>query len=379
MKKLLFSFVLLFTSITFQAQSIGIVGDFSNWGSDVVMTTTDNETFTLSAFTFPVTGGIKFRQDGAWTNSWGGSTFPVGSASVGGANITVPAGTYDVTFNLITLDYTFTAVSSGFDEIGFIGLFNNWSVSVPLVTTDGILYTMLDYYFSADGMKFRKDNNWDVSWGGNTFPSGEAILNGNNIPLTAGFYNVAFNYTGLNYSFIQVPVSLIGEGAQGWNSDVIMSSTDGGINFTLNNVTLSDGQVKFRANNNWAVNWGGTTFPSGTGVANGSTNINAIAGTYDITFNRITGEYNFATLSTKDFRESKAKVYPNPTQNNWTFITGNSPIESIQIVDVTGKTVYSNQFTENEVSVDASTLTSGIYFAKVKTNSSTQTIKLIKN
>src|SRR5690606_3088405 len=133
-----------------------------------------------------------------------------------------------------------------------------------LITFDGSQYTKEDFYFSANEVKFRKDNAWAVSWGGNTFPSGEAVLNGNNIPLTPGFYNVAFNYTGLNYTFIQVPVSIIGDGAQGWETDIALPTSDGGVSFSLENVQLVDGFVKFRANSSWGTNWGSSDFPSGT-------------------------------------------------------------------------------------------------------------------
>ncbi len=50
--------------------------------------------------------------------------------------------------------------------------------------------------------------------------------------------------------------------------------------------------LKFRENADWAVNWGDTTFPSGIAVDGGS-NIPVPAGTYRITFNCATGEYNF--------------------------------------------------------------------------------------
>ena len=48
------------------------------------------------------------------------------------------------------------------------------------------------------------------------------------------------------------------------------------------------------------TSWGGTTFPSGTGVLNSSNvadNIPTTPGTYDVTFDRLTGEYAF-TVST---------------------------------------------------------------------------------
>jgi hypothetical protein len=378
-KKLLFSLVLLFASMSFQAQSIGIVGDFNGWGSDVVMTTTDNENYSLVAYTFSISGNVKFRQDGAWTNNWGAAGFPSGTAVADGANIPVPAGTYDVTFNLTTLAYNFTAVSSGFEDIGFIGLFNDWTASVAMFTSNGTDYSKTDYYFSADGVKFRTNNSWAVSWGGDTFPSGEAILNGNNIPLTPGFYNLAFNFAGLNYTFIQVPVSIIGPGAQGWDTDVQLVSTDGGINFSLNNITLNNGPVKFRANNSWSTNWGSNTFPAGTGAVDGQ-EIPVLAGTYNITFNRLTGEYNFATLSIADFKPSKAIVYPNPTNNIWNLSSNNNEvITNLQLIDVSGKIILNQNNASDTMSVDAASLTNGIYFAKIKTETGQQTIKLMKN
>ena len=195
--------------------------------------------------------------------------------------------------------------------------------------------------------------------------------------MTIGFYNVNFNKNSLVYNFDQVPVSILGTGALGWDTDIQMNSTDGGINFTLDNLTLVDGVVKFRANNSWATNWGSDTFPIGTGVADGI-DIPTVAGTYNVTFNRLTGEYNFATLSVGDFTTSKAKVYPNPSQNVWNFSIENDSIEKIQIVDVTGKIVVDKLISSNLATIDATALTSGIYFAKVKTNYAIQTIKLVR-
>ncbi|MBA4154500.1 MAG: hypothetical protein C0512_09150 [Flavobacterium sp.] len=377
MKKLLFTFLFLLISFSNQAQSIGIVGDFNGWGSDVVMTTSDNENYSVSGYTFGLTGGVKFRQDGAWAVNWGSNSFPTGTGTSGGPNIPVPAGTYDIAFNRTTGAYSFTAVSAGFDNIGFIGLFNEWTESVAMITTNGIEYSMPNYYFGANNVKFRKDNSWEVNWGGDTFPGGTATLNGSDIPLTIGFYNVNFNKNTLVYNFDQVPVSILGTGALGWDTDIQMNSTDGGINFTLNNLTLVDGVVKFRANNSWATNWGSDTFPVGTGVADGI-DIPTVAGTYNVSFNRLTGEYNFATLSVVDFTTSKAKVYPNPSQNVWNFSIENDSIEKIQIVDVTGKVIVDKLISSNLATIDATALTSGIYFAKVKTNYAIQTIKLVR-
>ncbi|MCB0443664.1 MAG: hypothetical protein KDC50_06395, partial [Flavobacterium sp.] len=316
-KHLLLTLMLLLNSSIVLAQfdNISIIGQFTNWAADVPMATEDGVIYTLSSQNFAVSGGAKFRKDNMWDTNWGATTFPTGTATQGGQDIPVPMGTYDVEFNKETGTYIFTEVASEFDNIGIIGGFNSWAESEQMVTFDGSLYTLDDYYFSADEVKFRKDNNWDVNWGGSTFPSGEAIANGNNIPLVAGFYNVAFNYSGLNYSFIQVPVSLIGDGAQGWETDIALPSSDGGVTFLMQNFELVDGFVKFRANSSWGKNWGSADFPTGTGTQNGM-DIPTVAGIYNISFNRITGEYNFEeVLSVNDPLKVSAKVYPNPTQN----------------------------------------------------------------
>ncbi|MCB9426695.1 MAG: T9SS type A sorting domain-containing protein [Flavobacteriales bacterium] len=89
-------------------------------------------------------------------------------------------------------------------------------------------------------------------------------------------------------------ISLIGEGISDWNTDVALTSTDG-VNFTLKDYTFAGGGVKFRANNSWSLNWGGTDFPSGTGVKGGQNNIIVLAGKYTVSFNVNTGVYSFSS------------------------------------------------------------------------------------
>lgn len=292
-------------TINTNAQSIGMIGDFTSWSSDVVMNTSDNVVYTINNYTFLISGGVKFRQDGAWTNNWGSNTFPTGTGTPGGANIPVPAGTYDVTFNISTGAYSFTTVSTNFDSIGMYGGFNSWAnPSEPLVTADGIVYSKIDYHFTADGVKFIKDNNTSTTWGGTAFPSGTATAGGATIPLTAGYYNVDFNKNSLLYNFVQVPVSMIGDAVSDWSTDVDLVSTDGGVTFSLNNVTLLSGGLKFRANYSWASNWGSTAFPAGTGNLNGNDNIPvspSAAGIYNVSFNRLTGAYTFTYVSPLPF------------------------------------------------------------------------------
>ena len=58
------------------------------------------------------TGDVKFRADNNWEASWGNSFFPNEKAVLSGPNIPIPvAGTYLVTFNDSTRNYTFTIIS----------------------------------------------------------------------------------------------------------------------------------------------------------------------------------------------------------------------------------------------------------------------------
>ncbi len=89
-------------------------------------------------------------------------------------------------------------------------------------------------------------------------------------------------------------ISLIGDAVGGWNvgDDVDLSTTDNNI-YTITSLTIVSGGVKFRQDYDWAVNWGGTAFPMGTAVLGSGDNFPAIAGTYDVTFNLTTLEYEF--------------------------------------------------------------------------------------
>lgn len=91
-------------------------------------------------------------------------------------------------------------------------------------------------------------------------------------------------------------ISIVGTGVNGWpgnmtGAELAMTTTDF-VTYTLPNVSVTAGEVKFRQDYDWAINWGGSTFPSGTGIQGGQ-NIPTVAGTYDITFNRSNGTYTF--------------------------------------------------------------------------------------
>ena len=84
------------------------------------------------------------------------------------------------------------------------------------------------------------------------------------------------------------------------------------------------------------------------------------------------------TLNDKDFELSSFKAYPNPTQDNWTVKSKDQIISSIEVYDILGKQVLTMSTDSREVSIDGSSLKTGLYFAQIKTDSSLQSIKLVK-
>jgi hypothetical protein len=131
---------------------------------------------------------------------------------------------------------------------------------------------------------------------------------------TAGYYSLTVNIDDLTYTFEPYDASaaatydvvgLVGAGTSvGWpgddnpTPDVKMTKSDFDKHiWQANDVVLTDGPVKFRANLAWDVNWGGgENFPSG--IANGD-DITAKAGTYTVWFNDITGRYIFIPVVTE--------------------------------------------------------------------------------
>ena len=189
-----------FTCVSNCLPFIGITGtavppDFGS-GPDVDMSTNDGIIYTLPGYNFN-DGEAVFRLNDDPDLTLGGSTFPDGLAISGGGPIPVAAGTYTVSFNSTTGEYSFV-----YPEIGILGTaLAGWMDDIDMLTTDGVNYTLPEYYFSNGEVKFRQNNNWDVNWGGYGFPSGWSWQNGPNIFVPEGTYNVNFNRVTGEYNF----------------------------------------------------------------------------------------------------------------------------------------------------------------------------------
>ena len=84
-------------------------------------------------------------------------------------------------------------------------------------------------------------------------------------------------------------------------------------------------------------------------------------------------------LNSDSFAKTKFAAYPNPTHDAWIFESDSDEITSIKVFDINGRLVAElANSQDNVLKIEASSLESGLYFANVKTENSSETIKLIK-
>lgn len=360
--------------------AIGLVGDATpgGWSDDTYLTQNPSNVQLWSGNITLVDGAAKFRADTAWTVNWGDTLFVCGTGVQDGGDIPALEGEYNVEFNSTTGEYCFNDPISIFSTIGVIGngtglgwdngdidMYQDpvqpdqWSVQLQLVDGE---------------VKFRAEDDWAVNWGDNGFPTGTGELDGPNIPVFAGTWQIDFNATTGVYSFTPVTVGIIGTAlVNGWGADEDLecSTTEGSTWTAIKN--LMDGEAKFRQDDDWLINWGSDTWPTGTGTQDGS-NIPVTAGIYEITVNTGTGDYSFieGDATTEVLSSSFVKVFPNPTSNLLNISIEAKEMQkdiTIQVMDLTGKVIEVKEFdSANQISIDVSAYNTGMYIVQISSD-----------
>lgn len=239
----------------------GVVGSAANdWGATpdlpFFQTGTDG---VLAAYVNLIDGEIKFRENMMWDNNLGDNDAD-GTLEQGGANIAVTAGSYKITMNLNDFTYTIEPFSLGI--VG--GAYNDWGATPDfMLEYDQYSDVFRGIVTLIDGeMKFRMNNDWGTNWGddGN---DGTLDAGGANIVVTAGIYIATVNLNDLTYTLepIDNVWGLVGGAYNDWGATPDAQFTrDWSRPFDdiwiLNDVTLIDGEYKFRANNDWGTNYG---------------------------------------------------------------------------------------------------------------------------
>jgi hypothetical protein len=93
-------------------------------------------------------------------------------------------------------------------------------------------------------------------------------------------------------------------------------------------------------------------------------NVEEVENYYRLTITNNDGDwlvYNSVLLSNPEFNESSVSLYPNPVQNILNIQNTASNLSKVQIYDLNGRLLQNHALQTNEVSLDVSQLTSGVY------------------
>lgn len=187
--------------------------------------------------------------------------------------VIVGTGTWIVTLDMNNLSY-----SVGKPILYMAGDANGWDHSDVLNSDDGVKFTGY-MYLNQNGFKFSTQPNWDGTSYGADF---DTAPDAGNIVITeeAGFYQVDVDLSAKTYTLTPFTIGIIGNATpKGWDGDTNMTYNPEERCWELKNVTLTDGEMKFRHTNDWNLSWGGEL--DNLTTQNGP-NIAVAAGTYDI-------------------------------------------------------------------------------------------------
>lgn len=210
-----------------------------------------------------------------------------------GAGTIKLSGTWTVTINLQEGTYSFASY------LYTPGESNGWSqIQSQRLTTENCK----DYYgyaYLSGTFKFTSAPNWDgTNYGAGTTPGTLSTdVDAKNLTVPApGLYYCNVDIPALTYEFTPInTIGVIGDATpSGWGSDTALTSSDNGLVWS-GTMELKAGTFKFRANNDWDINLGGSLSEL---TLNGANITSPGAGTYEIILSLKTLPYT-ATIVAK--------------------------------------------------------------------------------
>lgn len=192
--------------------------------------------------------------------------------------VIVGAGTWIVTLDMNNLTYTV-----GKPVLYMKGDANGWDGYDYLAGDDGVHFTGF-MYLNQNGFKFTTAPDWSGTGYGENFSTAP---DAGNIVMTEdpGYYKVDVDLSAKTYTLTPITtIGIIGAAVPvtGWNSDQDLTYNVEERCWEIKDIELNAGECKFRANDDWAMQWGydGEKFV----FSNNAPAVQFIpeAGTYDI-------------------------------------------------------------------------------------------------
>lgn len=260
-------------------------------------------------------------KDGFWTNPGVVGPANNGESALSAALVNVDAqagmieeaGMYKMTINMMDYTYTLSKLAPEYFILGDNPF--GWNVNdkkfmlYPQSTTVHTYTTKFEGNIKMINSNDMGTDNWNACYGtptdGDTSASAGLVQNAGAIHVPeAGYYTLTADFSAMTYTWTKLEnqepteytnISLIGD-FNGWGGDAELEQIAPHNWYVGDFAVENAGGLKFRANHDWAVNWGATLNVAdvnyGVGVGNGD-NISVPAGTYNVFFNDITGEFVF--------------------------------------------------------------------------------------
>jgi hypothetical protein len=214
--------------------------------------------------------------DGTNTRTWGGTTFIV-RAGIGGTMDALSdfgvAGGWGGTRVTSALVNKFPTVGGGagevivapnagntYDQIYVPGAYQGWDPETARAlaspNADNIFEGTVYFADANNEFKFTPNPDWSVDYGDD---EGDGVLEqtgGNIVVADPGFYYFQVDLNTLEYSIEPFNIGLIGSATPGgWDDDTDMTYDPEEDAWTIE-IVLAAGEIKFRANDDWAFNLG---------------------------------------------------------------------------------------------------------------------------
>lgn len=275
-------------------------------------------------------------------NSWSGESNPLSNVSgnIWEATLPIPQGEYE---------YKFT--------------FDNWTGQEAF--TQGDVCTITNY---GNHNRRLVVNGSDKTLA--TAPFGVCAESATN----PGPHDVTISVDMTGQTFTNVYISGEFNGWSGTSNQLIEAVPGSGIYSST--FPLDEGSYQFKiTTDDWAMQEGFN--PGDPGTSTDGTYTNRYmqiddAKTYDLVWN------SPEILSIDELISStELSVFPNPSKDVWN-ISSNQIIESVFVYDVLGKQVMNLQPNNTNVTIDATALPNGLYFARMVTELGSSSTKLIK-
>lgn len=258
----------------------------SNWspGTSPKIMSTVSAPASVEGYVYMANGSNQWKI--ASQPNWDGPNYGKGDpgfVSATGDNFNSPAGYYKINVNATTLEYT--AVPTIWGVIGNATP-GDWGSETPLTYYPALQTWRGGIHLKAGEFKFRANQDWGYNYGSST-KNEKLNPGGDNIPVTveADYYFVLDLSKPNEYTYSANHWGIIGSAtADQWNSDQNMTWDAAG-KVLKATIALTVGEIKFRANDDWAINLGGAL----NALTPGGDNIPiATAGNYTITLDLAT-------------------------------------------------------------------------------------------